>query len=190
MDEPNERRPEGVYIGEALQRLAQSLGIPNARQFALRFGIPYKHLNNLWTNTRHAGLPTIAELAKRSGRTVAYFLGEESARPVLGAMDAIGRIKMDTRQIVTGLITLPEACEPYFPAGARLVLEPSVYRRDTWLVVRTKSTDETWIARSSTKADMELLRKPSGETVVYSDALEIIGAIIEVIIPPPIPVSA
>ena len=30
-DDGNERKAEGVYIGEALQRLARDLGIPNAR---------------------------------------------------------------------------------------------------------------------------------------------------------------
>lgn len=190
MDAPTDKKPEGVYIGEALQRLAQSEGIPNAHQFALRFGIPYKHLNNLWNDTRRAGLPTIVEVAKRSGRTVAYFLGEESGLPVLGAMDAIGRITMDTRQIVAGLITLPEACSPYFPAGARLILEPSTYRDRAWLIVRTKASNEVWIAWASTKADLRLLKKPSGETVLYSEAHDIIGAIAEVIIPPPIPMDA
>ena len=192
MEEPKKKRPEGVFIGEALQRLAESEGIENPHQFAIRYGISYKHLSNLWTNRRHAGLPTITDLAKKSGRAVAFFFGEESGLPVLGAMDAIGRIDMDTRQNAPhGLITLPEACPPYFPAGARLVLEPSVFRADTWLVVRTKATDDTWIAWASTKAEMQLLAKPGGETVLFSDdAHEVVGAIADVIVRPPRPMSA
>jgi len=189
-DDGSERKAEGVFIGEALQRLARDLGVPNPRQFALRFGIPYKHLNNLWTNTRHAGLPTIVEIARKSGRAVAYFLGEEGAKPLLGSMDAIGRISMASRLSVPGYIHLPEACGP-FAAGARLVMEPSAHRADVWLVVRSVGSDETWIAWSRDHAGLALLVRPSGESVLYAPQHhEIIGAIVDVIVAPPAGPSA
>lgn len=184
----------GMFIGEALQRLAQELGIPNPRQFALRFGIPYKHLNNLWTNTRHAGLPTIAEIARKSGRAVAYFLGEEGARPLLGSMDPLGRITMASSDLpgpVTGLIHLPEACPGYFPAGCRLIMDPSEYRHDVWLVIKTLDTGEVWIAWARDHAGLPLLVRPTGESTIYSAQHHaVVGAVVDVINAPPAGPSA
>lgn len=176
---------DSYFIGEPLQRLASSLGIKNARQFALRYGLTYSHINNVWSGVRPAGMQTIRKIARATGRAVAYFIGEEMGLRVVGSMDTNGRVKMDARDKTSGMILLPEACPP-FVAGARLVMEPSVFRTDVWLVVRTLATGDEWIGWARDHAGMSLLVKPSGESIVYSAAVhEVVGAIVDVVSPPP-----
>lgn len=190
-DNDDKRPAEGMFIGDALQRIAGEMGIPNARQFALRFGLHYKHLNNLWTNTRHAGMPSIVEIAKKTGRAVAYFFGEQGVRAVLGVMDAAGRITMHTREKGPGLIQLPEACPPYFEAGQQLVYDPAPHRYEAWLVVRSIATDEVWLAWSRDHAGLPLLVRPGGETIIYSPTThDVLGAVVGIIAQPPAGPSA
>jgi hypothetical protein len=136
-------------------------------------------------------MPTIVEIAKKTGRAVAFFFGEEGVRAVLGVMDPAGRIDMRTPGTGHGLIHLPEACPPYFDAGDRLVIDPSGHRFGVWLVIRTRATEDVWLAWSREHAGLPLLVRPSEEAIIYSEAVhDVVGAVVDVVKAPPAGPSA
>ena len=181
---------EGLFIGDALHRLAVELDAPNPRQLALRLGIDYKHFHNLWTNARAAGLPTVVKLSRNAGKSFAYFAGDVSAKPLIGSIDANGKVHLvsvSPTNALSGLIALMDAADP-FPAGAQLHVEPGPYGAERWLIVRTGEAGDVWVAWAIELGGLKLLQRLGGERIIYSVAHhQVLGVVQSITIPPPAP---
>lgn len=187
-DDSGVSRHEGMLIGPQLQKLAKELGL-NQRRLAILVGIDPRQFTNLWGNKRAAGLQAIVKIAHATGRSVAELAGDETARPTLGTLDAFGRLmtSIQATSIAPSIIAMPTACGP-FPAGARLFVDPCVFRSAAWLLIRGVKTGESWIAWSERQGSIDILRRPSGELVIHDPTHhEVLGAITGVLMEPPRP---
>ena len=182
---------DGVHRGHQailarLRERSAELGVPNASQLAKRLEVPYKHFHNLWTDARPAGLPTLNHIAARAGKSVAYFAGDLTSTPSLGTMDRHGKCTLTLlSDNLDGFIALVDAL-PGFAAGSRLIVSPGPWTDDAWLIVRSVGGENPWMAAAATKNGVRLLRRTSGERILYSDEHHVvIGVVRHVLAPPP-----
>jgi transcriptional regulator with XRE-family HTH domain len=195
-DDPSDRGatgdngPEGVFIGARLKELAHTLGL-NQNQLAVRCGIDRRTFNPYWTDRRKCGLPTVIKIAKATGRSIAWLLGEGAARPVLGTVDAQGHLSMKTPMLVPGVLLLVDTT-PWWPAGTQLYVDPTTaFVVDEYLVLQTRGGAVPWVCWAEERGGLRLLRRPSGEVVVYDERHhELLGLISGVLSAPSKPPSA
>lgn len=183
--------PEGMLIGQRLHELAEALGL-NQRQLALTLKIDPRHFNGLWLDKRAAGLPTITQIARLSGRSIGWICGEEAARPLIGTVSADGIVSMTTETISQGVICFIEATG-LFEAGQRVFIDPtSAYAVGRWLLVRPRGSPTSWVAWARLREDgTRMLDRTDGERLEYQEGRhEIRGVIAGVLVPPPVPESA
>ena len=112
---------------------------------------------------------------------------------MLGTVDAQGRLTMQTPMLVQGALLLLEAT-PWFPAGTQLHVDPTpAFVVGEYLVVRQRgdASASPWLCYSEERGGLRLLRRPSGEVVVYDDRHhELLGLITGVLTAPSKPPSA
>lgn len=124
---------------------------------------------------------------------MAWFLGEDSGRAIVGTADAMGRVKMTSHTLSPGLIAFPVACGAAFPAGAVAFVDPgSAYLDGEYLLVRPRLDDgDPWLAFARSEGSAPLLDRMNGEVHVYSpDRYTVVGVIVGVLVRPPRPLSA
>ena len=107
----------GLYIGARLQDLAKALGLTQGA-LAKLVSLDPRHFNNYWHDRRTVSLGTAKQIARLAGRSLAWLVGEEGARPLLGTVDALGRSTMTNNQPSFGTLHFVAPCGP-FTAGMR-----------------------------------------------------------------------
>lgn len=173
-----------MQVSERLQLLAKQLGVSQAK-LAQLLDTHRSVLNPYFTGARPAGLPMLRRWSTASGRTVAWLMGEDVGRSVIGTLDATGRVAMDSKRITIGIIAVPSATRD-FPAGTQLLVDPaSAFVPGAWLLVRVRGGDDDWIAWASDDG-RGTLDRANGELHSYDpERYEITGMIVGQIVPPP-----
>lgn len=111
---PERKRDESVFIHKRLQRLAKELGVTQA-ELGRILDIKRQVLNPYFTGARGAGVQIIRRAAAKSGRTVAWMLGEDAGRAVIGTSDAQGNVIMTTTTRTEGIDDAPGRARPRGP---------------------------------------------------------------------------
>lgn len=183
-------RPFKVLIGKRLHELADTLGL-NQRQLAQRCGIDPRHFSAFWLDNRAASFEILLKVARGSGRSIGWLCGEEGTRPVLGTVDAHGRVPMAITPTSPGVLVLagPTA---FFPGSTKLFVEPfSTFEPSRWLYVRHVGSDDAWLAWAYRAGKMDMLQVADGEILVFQPGRHaIIGLISGTVVDPPAPPSA
>lgn len=180
---------ESADISKPLQELSKSLGVSQA-ELARRVGIDRRTFNPYFTGARSAGLPTIRKIAQATGRTVAWLLGEEVGRAVIGTCDARGRVSMSSPVSSPSIVKFIEASGA-FPAGVDVFVDPTeTYAAKQYMLVKTRGSEECWFAWGRSQGELLLLDRLDGELHVYnSTRYEILGVIVGMVVAPPVPLS-
>lgn len=180
---------ESAYIGGQLQELAASMGVSQT-ELARRVGIDRRTFNPYFTGLRPAGLPTIRKIALATGRSVAWLLGEGMGRAVVGNADALGRVTMTSPLTNPAIVKFVQQAGP-FAAGTDVLVDPWVgYSVGKYMLVRSRTGQDTWFAWGRLDGALKLLDRLDGELHVYSEArYEVIGVITGMVVPVPPPAS-
>jgi hypothetical protein len=161
---------ESAFIGPALRQLESELGMDRP-QLCRFLGVSYSHYNNLLNDLRPAGLRTVAKIAKRSGRTFGFFLGDFEALPQIGTVSAQGLVRMTTTTShPPGLIRCHDSL-PGMASGTLLHLYPGGYEPDRWLVIRVADDQDPWLMWGWEENGVRFLDRVNGETVVLNETL-------------------